>query len=57
VEQTLSQSLSCHRARIKLVAAFIVALVTVKNIHWPTMTVRGLLAECLKIRRHFCWGA
>ena len=57
MEQTLSQSLSCHRARIKLVAAFIVALVTVKNIHWPTMTVRGLLAECLKIRRHFCWGA
>jgi hypothetical protein len=34
VEQTLSQNLSWHRARIKFVAAFIVALVTVKNIHW-----------------------
>ncbi|MBX3278372.1 MAG: IS4 family transposase [Acidobacteria bacterium] len=33
VEQTLSQNLSWHRARIKFVAAFIVALVTVKNVN------------------------
>jgi hypothetical protein len=33
LEQTLLPNLSWHRARIKFVAAFIVALVTVKNVN------------------------
>ena len=33
LEQTLAQNLPWHRTRIKLVAAFILALVTVKNVN------------------------
>lgn len=33
LEPTLSENLPWHRARIKFVAAFVVALVTVKNVN------------------------
>ena len=33
LEQTLAQNLPWHRARIKFVAAFMLALVTIKNVN------------------------